>query len=596
MSVKSNSTAIPMCSQVRFFFQFKFKNSTLSFSQRSNTAGAMMMEPWQQQVLAGLRARHALYVDSVQDVMGGYLHLSRLFQAQTDKNDQLRAKSAALEAELQALRDYRSMRERAPDASDMERALTRKVDALDAAHKEAQAQAQTLRDQLAEAKARAFDLRSAEERLALLLEKEQAAHGKTRDSLVEEVTALRKTTEELTAKQRDSSTTIDKLRADLAMAQEDVKALAEEKFRLQSQLFSSAARNQLQQQQNAAQAAAAAAGASPEGGVSEGSAGESGGKSPSGGAASGADDIERLPPGAARVPVGPRFILQDAHASEVSSVCFSEGGHRLFSGGPDRTIRMWDVATGRPTAKHPTSAIVMCLDSKGQYLVTGLSDNTCRLHILSSAAGLRSKCQFTSHTDSVDAAYLSLDCERVYSASRDCTIRCWNVGRESLSHTTMCTSTACDIAVHSSVIASAHKDRSVRLWDARTGRIAGECAALHDSVVTSVRFLNDGRFTVSLSRDNTARVCDVRTLREVEKFSHEKLLVASNSMRLCTSPDDVYVAFPTAEGSVLVWEPRASKTTVVKGGHTGLVNSVAWSDDGRTIATGGVDKKVVMWT
>jgi WD40 repeat protein len=297
-----------------------------------------------------------------------------------------------------------------------------------------------------------------------------------------------------------------------------------------------------------------------------------------------------------RVPSGPRFVLPDAHASEVAAVCFTEGSHRMFSGGPDKQIRMWDVATGRGSLKHPASGSVLCLDSKSQYLVSAQSDNVCRLYLLAGAAALRPKCSYTSHTDSVDAAYLSGDCERVYSTSRDCTIRCWSVARETLSHTTMVTSTACDIAVHSSVIASAHKDRSVRFFDARTGRVAGECANIHDNVVTSVRFLNDAQYVVSLSRDSTARVCDVRTLREVQKFSHEKLQVASNSTRIAVSPDDNFVAFP-ANGAVLCWEPRTNNVTVVKGGPdcNGALGSVAWSDDGKTIATGGIDRKVVMW-
>lgn len=562
------------------------------------------MEPWQQQILTGLRARHSLYVDSVQDVMTGYLHLHRLYQAQLEKSDQVRGRTAALEAELGSLREYKSMKESAPGTSDMERVLTKKVTDVEAAQKDAQSQVLTLRDQLAEAKARALDLRSSEERLQLLLEKEQAAHSKTRRDLVEEISALRRTLDDLTAKQRDSTATIDQLSAKLAQAQEDLRQLSEDKFKLQSQLLTSSARmeaaqkEQHQQQQQAASSSSSSGAAGGGGGSSDAEA-KALSASRNGGGSSGApadDGDAKLPTGAARVPAGPRFVLQDAHGADVTTVCFSEGGHRLFSGGADKTVKIWDVAMGRIVSTHQAPGSVMCVDSKGQFLVMGLSDNTCRLHVYSATSGLRPKCSFTSHTDSVDAAYLSLDCERVYSVSRDCTIRCWNVARETISHTTMCTSTACDIAVHSSVIASAHKDRSVRFWDTRTGRIAGECANLHESIVTSVRFLNDGRFTVSLSRDGTARVCDVRTLREVEKFTHEKLQVASNFMRLCTSADSAYVGFPTAEGSIIVWEPRTSKSTVVKGGHQGLINTVAWSDDGRTIATGGTDKRVVMWT
>src|SRR5947209_14411433 len=36
------------------------------------------------------------------------------------------------------------------------------------------------------------------------------------------------------------------------------------------------------------------------------------------------------------------------HTSPVSSVAFTPDGRRLFSASHDRTLRVWDVSTGRP--------------------------------------------------------------------------------------------------------------------------------------------------------------------------------------------------------------------------------------------------------
>ena len=36
----------------------------------------------------------------------------------------------------------------------------------------------------------------------------------------------------------------------------------------------------------------------------------------------------------------------EGHANTVNSVCVSADGSRLFSGSRDKTIKVWDVATG----------------------------------------------------------------------------------------------------------------------------------------------------------------------------------------------------------------------------------------------------------
>jgi WD40 repeat protein len=59
-------------------------------------------------------------------------------------------------------------------------------------------------------------------------------------------------------------------------------------------------------------------------------------------------------------------------------------------------------------------------------------------------------------------------------------------------------------------IVSASHDKTVRVWDARTGKQLLVLTG-HADIVTSVAFSPDGKRIVSASRDHTVRVWDIST-------------------------------------------------------------------------------------
>ncbi|KAJ6468388.1 WD40-repeat-containing domain protein [Mycena sanguinolenta] len=69
------------------------------------------------------------------------------------------------------------------------------------------------------------------------------------------------------------------------------------------------------------------------------------------------------------------------HQAPVLSVCWSQDGSKIFSGGADNTARMFDVASGQatPVAQHdaPIKA-VRWVDAQGGILATGSWDKTIK--------------------------------------------------------------------------------------------------------------------------------------------------------------------------------------------------------------------------
>ncbi|MBO1049770.1 MAG: hypothetical protein HEQ10_19610 [Dolichospermum sp. DEX182a] len=112
-------------------------------------------------------------------------------------------------------------------------------------------------------------------------------------------------------------------------------------------------------------------------------------------------------------------------------------------------------------------------------------------------------------------------------------------------------------------------------------RLALEKQDLSETVIPGVNFGLASLSNVNLTGANLTDTFFAKALGSVYSLAY--------------SPDGKYLATGDSEGRVQIWNAVTGREILTFVGHSSFVNSVAWSGDGQTLASGSYDKTVKLW-
>ena len=228
-----------------------------------------------------------------------------------------------------------------------------------------------------------------------------------------------------------------------------------------------------------------------------------------------------------------RRILTD-HKESVTAASFSPDGTRVVTSSWDRTARIRDVATGKQLKVlegHKMPLGSVAFSADGKRVVTASFDGMAAIWDAASGEALMG---LRGHGNFVTGAAFSPDSSKVATVSWDKTVRVWDsaTGRELLKIDTQATLFAIAFSPDGKRLASASNDRTVRLLELDTGKV-----------------------TVTVARGDRA----------------------------------------STDGTARLWDAATGRERTQLRAHAGFVNGVAFSADGRWIATSGVDALALLW-
>lgn len=303
-----------------------------------------------------------------------------------------------------------------------------------------------------------------------------------------------------------------------------------------------------------------------------------------------------------------KFALQ-GHTGPVSSVAFSPDGKTLASGSLDGTSKLWDTASGKNTATYtdgdsPWPVWCVAFSPNGKTLAS--TDIRINLWDVASGKKIASPDWIAERVPSVS---FSPDGKLLASGQSDSTIKFWDVaGQRELAilegHDGYVSSMS--YSPNGKTLASASGDKTIKLWDVASGNCKATLTG-HTDRVHVVAYSPDGKTLASSGGifDKTLRLWDVAS----GKSTHTIKGPDNGFHSLAFSPDGRFLAAGTGGrdhkanqswGEVHLYDVASGKNVTTYTGSTRRekrveFTSVAFSPDGKTLASAISDRTIELW-
>jgi WD40 repeat protein len=306
-----------------------------------------------------------------------------------------------------------------------------------------------------------------------------------------------------------------------------------------------------------------------------------------------------------RVADGSEVVTLKTNATDVNALAFSGDGKLLATANDNNTADLWYTETGKKKCELNEAS-----DIDSAYSVAFSPDK------LRMAVGFGGTIKFWQLADCAELPFykgqaavapsvaFSPDGRFLASGLEDKTIAIWDMAsgevvRRLAGHTKSIDAVA--FSPNGKILASGSHDNTIKLWDVSSGR---ELRTLrgHDNYVSSIAFSPRGGQLVSGSWDGTLKVWNVaggQVLRTIRANPENVIAVAfSPDGRTVASGGGNFLlldATSTKDPTVKLWDVNTGRQLGTLTGHSEAIEALAFSPDGKRLATGSYDETARIW-
>jgi WD40 repeat protein len=315
------------------------------------------------------------------------------------------------------------------------------------------------------------------------------------------------------------------------------------------------------------------------------------------------------PPRPAPPPLSAPRLELSGNFGAVFSLAFSPTSQWLAAGTDDKQIHLFDVSRNevlRTLSGHIQIVKGLAFSPDGKILASASLDKTIKLWDTSTGNEIRT---LSGHLSGVSGVAFSPDGLTLASSSWDTSVIIWDVHSGNLlqrlpEHTDKVNAVA--FSRDGRLLASASDDGTVLLWDPQAGKLVRSLPKVN-ARVESLAFSPDGKFLASgASRNHRSQASHYGGIRvwDLDRMAAEPAFekYRGNIHMLAFKPDGTVLASaewpsdPRGNSFVTFWDV---KNLVVLNrfdvDRFGDLYAIAYSHDGRWLASGGRSGRIHLW-
>ncbi|KRX10889.1 WD40-repeat-containing domain [Pseudocohnilembus persalinus] len=289
------------------------------------------------------------------------------------------------------------------------------------------------------------------------------------------------------------------------------------------------------------------------------------------------------------------------HVDSITFLAYPEGvSDKFASASVDGTIRLWDIQQDylvTTRCMQNNAGPPLCMVYNDEIILSGWQDGKIRL--FSTESGKLIWQIDNAHKGGVTSICMAKNLKFFVSGGQEGEVRVWEMkSREMVSHLKEHTSKVTKVRLTKDEmhIISASKDRALLVWDLKLEkRVSAHIQRMGG--INSFDVVSGSNIVVTTGQDQKITFWDLSQPNPLRSFntSQKQQSVQDEVMDLSISHDGKYFVTGGTEEVVKVWDIQSGQIVGKGQGHSGPINSVAFSYDDRQIVSGGRDGNIFLW-